>query len=260
MTRPPVAIVTGAARGIGAATARRLAGDGHRVVCVDACADDPVVPYPLATRSELDGVADACGGIAVVADVRSRSDMGAAVAAAEREYGQLDVVVAAAGVIVGGPSAWELTDEQWAVNLDVNLTGVWRTAAAAVPALLRRDPPRRGRIVAVASAAGTEGHPRIGAYVAAKHGVIGLVRSMAAELGHHGITVNAVSPGSTSTAILDASRDIYELGSSEEFAVHHAVGRLITAEEVASGIAWLCAAEQGGVTGIALPVDGGMTV
>ena len=252
------ALVTGAARGIGAATARRLAADGLRVVCVDRCEPDPAVPYELATREELEVVAQECGGLAVQADVRDRAQMAAAVARAEEAYGGLDVVVAAAGVIVGGPMSWDLSDDEWDVNVGVNLTGVWRTAAATVPALLRRSEPRRGRFVAVASAAALEGHPAIAAYVAAKHGVLGLVRSMAVELGPHGITANAVCPGSTSTAVLDASSHIYGLGSPGEFAVHHPIGRVLRPEEVASGIAWLCAEEQSAVTGIALPVDGGM--
>lgn len=260
MTERPVALVTGAARGIGAATAVRLAGDGFAVACVDACADDASVPYALGTRAELDDVAERCGGLALVADVRDAASLERAVAATVERFGGIDAVVAAAGVIVGGPRTWELSDEQWAANLDVNLTGVWRTAVATVPALLERPRPRRGRFVAVASAAGTEGHPQIGAYVAAKHGVVGLVRSLAAELGPEGVTANAVCPGSTRSAILEASAALYGLGSIDEFAQHHAIGRLVTVDEVASAIAWLCAAEQGAVTGVALAVDGGMTV
>jgi NAD(P)-dependent dehydrogenase (short-subunit alcohol dehydrogenase family) len=161
---------------------------------------------------------------------------------------------------VGGPNVWELDDAAWAANLDVNLTGVWRTAVAAIPALLDRPGSRRGRFVAVASAAGTGGHPRIGAYVAAKHGVIGLVRSLAVELGPHGVTANAVCPGSTRSAILEASRSIYALGSVDEFAAHQPIGRLVSPDEVAAAVAWLCHADQSAVTGVALPVDGGMTV
>ena len=129
-----------------------------------------------------------------------------------------------------------------------------------MPALLARPEPRTGRFVAIASAAGVGGHPAIAAYTAAKHGVIGFVRSLAVELGASGITANAVSPGSTSTEILEASREVYDLHSAGEFAVHHPIGRLLLPDEIASAVAWLCGEEQSGVTGISLAVDGGMTI
>jgi SDR family mycofactocin-dependent oxidoreductase len=170
------------------------------------------------------------------------------------------VVVAAAGVIAGGDVAWKTSDDVWSANLEVNLTGVWRTARATVPALLARPEPRSGRFVAIASAAGLGGHPRLSAYVAAKHGVIGLVRSLAVELGQLGITANAVCPGSTATRILEASAEVYHLEGTDEFAVHHPIGRLLEPDEIASAVAWLCGPDQSAVTGVALPVDGGMTV
>jgi SDR family mycofactocin-dependent oxidoreductase len=257
-----VVLVTGAGRGIGAAVARRLAADGHAVVGFDRCADDPALPYPLATRAELDDVMAKCGphAVAVEGDVRDQAALDAAVALACDRFGGLDAAVACAGVIAGGDPAWVASDDVWQVNVDVNLTGVWRTAKAVVPALLERAEPRSGRFVAVASAAGTGGHPAIAAYSAAKHGVIGFVRSIAVELGPLGITANAVCPGSTSTEILEASREFYDLHSAGEFAVHHPIGRLLQPDEIASAVAWLCGEEQSGVTGIALAVDGGMTI
>jgi SDR family mycofactocin-dependent oxidoreductase len=258
---PRVVLVTGAARGIGASVARRLAADGYAVVAFDRCQDDAALPYPLATRAELDDVVSKCGdAIAVEGDVRDQAALDEAVALAVRRFGGLDAAVACAGVIAGGDPAWEAVDDVWNVNIDVNLTGVWRTAKAAVPALLARPEPRSGRFVAIASAAGAGGHPAIAAYTAAKHGVIGFVRSLAVELGVHGITANAVSPGSTSTEILEASREVYDLHSAGEFAVHHPIGRLLLPDEIASAVAWLCGEEQSGVTGISLAVDGGMTI
>lgn len=257
-----VALVTGAARGIGAATARRLAADGLAVVAVDRCEDDPTLGYPLGTRGELDAVVAECGpdAVAVIADVRDSESLEEATAVAVDRFGGLDVAVAAAGVVAGGKVAWKLDDDAWNANIDVNLTGVWRTAAATIPAMLQRPKPRSGRFVAVASAAGMGGHPTIGAYCAAKHGVIGLIRSLAAELGPLGVTANSVCPGSTRTGILEASAALYGLDDLESFAVHHAIPRLLEPEEIASAISWLCAEEQSGVTGIALPVDTGMTI
>jgi NAD(P)-dependent dehydrogenase (short-subunit alcohol dehydrogenase family) len=114
--------------------------------------------------------------------------------------------------------------------------------------------------VAIASAAGMSGHPTIGAYCAAKHGVIGLIQTLAVELGTSGVTANCVCPGSTASGILEASRRVYDLSSLDDFAVHHPIGRILQPEEIASAVSWLAAEERSGVTGIALPVDGGMTI
>jgi NAD(P)-dependent dehydrogenase (short-subunit alcohol dehydrogenase family) len=128
-----------------------------------------------------------------------------------------------------------------------------------MPVMLERPAPRQGRFVAVASSGGTVGIYRLAAYSAAKHGVIGLVRSLAAELGVHGITANAVAPGSTRTAMLDASAAVYGLDDPQEFAQQHLLPRLLLPEEPAALIAWLCGPESSGITGAVLPVDAGMT-
>jgi len=255
----PVAIITGAARGIGAATARRLAARGWRLVLVDRCANDDALAYPLATPAELDAVAAECGGVAVVADVRDQAALHAAVDIAASEFGGLDAALAVAGCITGGQPAWATGDEAWSVMIDVNAAGVWRLARAAVPLMLERPVPRQGRFIAVSSASGTLGMPLLAAYSAAKHAVVGLVRSMAAELGPHGITVNAVAPGSTATMMLEASAGVYGLATSESFAVHHQLGRLVQPDEVAAFIEWLCGPASAAVTGAVLPVDAGMT-
>ena len=130
---------------------------------------------------------------------------------AERRWGGLDAIVAAAGVIAGGVHAWELDAEQERAVLEVNLGGVLTAARVGIPALLRRPEPREGRFIAVASTAATRGLPKLAAYCAAKAGVTGFVRALAVELGGTGVTANAVSPGSTRTPILDESARLYGL-------------------------------------------------
>lgn len=258
-----VAIVTGAARGIGAATARSLAAEGWRLVLVDRCADDPALTYPLATRAELVEVVEACGGTdraePVVADVRDQDALDAAVERAVDRFGGLDAAVAAAGAITGGRPTWEDDDTAWAAMIGTNLEGVWRLARAAAPALRARPEPRHGRFVAVASAGASVGLPLLSAYTAAKAGVVGLVRSLAAELGPDGITANAVAPGSTDTSMLTASAEVYGLAAADEFAVHHLIQGLVTPAQVAAMITWLCGPQSAAVTGALLPVDNGMT-
>jgi SDR family mycofactocin-dependent oxidoreductase len=256
-----VAIVTGAGRGIGADVARRLAADGWKLVLVDRAADDPALNYPLASASDLSAVASSCSDSAraVVADVRDQAALDAAVATALSEFGRLDAAVAVAGAVAGGVEAWNTDDDTWNEMMSVNLEGVWRLARAAVPALLAQPEPRHGRFVAVSSTGGSIGLYLMAAYAAAKHGVIGLVRSLAAELAPHGITANAVTPGSTSGAMLDASAAIYGLASADEFVSHHMLPRLLSPSEPAALIAWLCGPDSSGMTGAVLPVDAGMT-
>ncbi len=259
MTR--VAVVTGAARGIGAATARALSAEGWQLALVDRCEDDPALPYVLASRADLDELVDEIGeaAVGIVADVRSMSQLQAAVDETVDRFGGCDAAVAAAGVVAGGAPVWELPEPAWEVLVETDLGGVWNLARAVIPAMLARPEPRAGRFVAVASAAGLRGMPRLAAYNAVKHGVIGLTRGLAADLGGSGITANAVCPGSTDTEILRASAELYELDSVDEFKVHHLLDRLLHPDEVAAMVAWLCTPASSGVTGAVLPVDAGMT-
>ena len=258
-----VALITGAARGIGAATATTLAGAGWRLVLVDRCADDPHLPYPLARPEDLEAVVEACGGpdvaVPITADVRDQAGLDGAVQVARDRFGGLDAAVAVAGAVAGGQPSWEMSDDMWSAMLSINLDGTWRLARAAVPALLDRPHPRHGRFVAVASAGSSVGLYLLSAYTAAKAGVAGLVRSLAAELAPHGITANAVAPGSTAGVMLEASAAVYGLHDTSQFAEHHMLPRLLTPMEPAALIAWLCSAESSGITGAVLPVDAGMT-
>jgi len=257
-----VAVVTGAARGIGAATVAALVADGWHVVAVDVCADDPALPYPLARPAELEAVVAASGGRAVaqLADVRDVDGLAAAVGLAERRFGGLDAAVAAAGVIAGGAAQHAVPLAQEQAVLDVDLAGVLNLARVAVPALLRRPEPRSGRFLAVASAAATRGLPMLAAYCAAKAGVAGFVRALAAELGPTGVTANAVSPGSTATDILAESARLYGLPSAVAFAAQQPVGRLLDPAEVAAALAFLAGPATSAVTGAVVPVDGGLAL
>lgn len=271
-----VAVVTGAARGIGAATVRGLAAAGWCVVAVDRGSDDPRLPYAMGGPAELDAVVaealalspdpptDAPAGAATVvarlADTTEPESLGAVVAETERRFGGLDAMVAVAGVIAGGVPLWEMPPHELDAVLDVDLGGPINAARVGVPALLRRPAPRSGRFLAVASAAATRGLPMLTAYGAAKAGVAGLVRGLAVELADTGVTANAISPGSTSTPMLDESARIYGLSDSGPFADQQPVKRLLTPDEVAAALVWLAGTESGALTGAVIPVDGGLSL
>lgn len=268
----PVALVTGAGRGMGGRIVAELARRGWQVVALDRCADDERLPYGLCEPEALEAVvAEACAAapgagqapppvVAQIGDAAAPGDMEAAVAAAEERFGGLDAVVAAAGVIAGGVPTWELPPEQEAAILEVDLHAVLLAARLAIPAILRRPEPRAGRFVAVASAAASRGLPLLGAYCAAKAGVVGLVRALAVELAGTGVTANAVSPGSTSTLILEESARLYGLEGAEVFAAQQPLGRLIDPEEVALAVCFLLSADAAAITGANLAVDGGLSL
>ncbi len=263
-----VAVVTGGARGIGAATVCGLAAAGWRVVAVDRAGDDPRVPYPLGTRAELDAtvaLADRLGGgtgavVAHVADTTDEAALAVAVALAEERFGGVDAVVAVAGVIAGGTPLWEMPAAQLEAVLAVDLGGPIAAARVGIPALLRRPAPRQGRYLAVASAAATRGMAALAAYGAAKAGVAGLVRGLAADLAGTGVTANAVCPGSTDTAMLAESARLYGLPDTAPFADQQAIGRLLAPEEVAAALVWLAGEASSALTGAVVPVDGGLAL
>jgi len=257
-----VVLVTGAARGIGAATVRRLVEGGDHVVAVDACQGDAIeVAYPLATRDELDEVVAGCGdgAVAHIADVRDRADLKAAVDLALNRWGRLDAAVAAAAVIAGGRPLWETSDDDLNLLWDVDVRGVWNTAAVTVPAFLAGPDPRGGRFVAIASAAASHGLFGLAGYNAAKHAVVGVVKGLAADLVGTGVTACAVSPGSTRTPMLDATAELYDLLAVDDFAENQLLRRLIDPDEVAATVAFCCSREAAVLNGSVVQADGGFS-
>lgn len=201
-----VAFITGAARGQGRSHAVRLAEEGADIVAVDICADiASVTPfYPLATEAELAETVRAVEAldrriVARRADVRDLDGLQAAFDDGLAELGRIDAVVANAGIATYG-RAWELTAEQWRDMIDVNLTGVFHTAKVAIPAMI--DAGRGGSILFTSSIGGLKGIQQVAHYVSAKHGIVGLMRTLANELAPHSIRVNTIHPTNVDTIMI----------------------------------------------------------
>ncbi|HZN15190.1 MAG TPA: SDR family NAD(P)-dependent oxidoreductase [Acidimicrobiales bacterium] len=266
----PVALVTGAARrrGIGRATALRLARDGADVACLDIAQPYEEFPdYGLASADELDEVVaevEAIGrrAIAVRADVSSWDQVHDAVATASDALGVIDRlanVAGGAGFGMGAGPLLQIDEREWDQVLDVNLKGTWMVSRACAGRMVDAGVP--GRIVNVSSQAGKRGFPMLGAYCAAKAGVILLTQVMAAELGARNITVNAVCPGTVDTRLLNPGEGDFAAMVGEEWIAREIpLGRLQTAEDVANAIAFLLSDDAAYITGEALNVSGGQTM
>ncbi len=261
-----VALVTGAARGIGRATALALADAGAAVVVTDVGRQVAGLTYGTATGEDLAATValiEEQGGRAAPAlvDVRDHDALLAAVDLAERSFGGLDVVVANAGVASWPTTTWQATPEQWQTMIDVVLTGTWNTCRAAIPAMLRTG--RGGSIVMVGSTAAVKPVPTIGHYAAAKNGVIGLMKSLALEVAGDSIRVNVVHPGGTGTEMTqNPAAEHWQatapgVGGALELPMPiHRMEPL----DVAAAIRWLCSPEARYVTGTQLVLDAGATL
>jgi (+)-trans-carveol dehydrogenase len=265
-----VAFITGAGRGQGRAHALRLAEEGADIIAVDVCRQLETVPYAMSTPEDLAEttklVEDLDRRIVVrEADVRDTAQLADVVREGVAELGRLDIVVANAGIASIGPSA-ELEEEVWQETIDVNLTGVWKTVKAAVPSIIEGG--RGGSIILTSSAAGLRGFPNISHYVAAKHGVVGLMRALAQELAPHMIRVNTVNPTTVDTPMVMNDMfyglvrpDVEQPGRDEMAEAFVGLNILpipwVEAIDISNAVLWLASDEARYVTGVALPIDAG---
>jgi SDR family mycofactocin-dependent oxidoreductase len=258
-----VAFITGAARGQGRAEALRLAADGANIIAVDICDQIASVPYPLATPDDLAAtvklVEDAGARIvAQQADVRDQSALATALQVGLDEFGRVDIVVANAGIapMQSGPDGWRDV-------IDVNLTGVHHTVEVAIPSMVEQGDG--GSIVLTSSVAGLIGvgseDPGALGYVAAKHGIVGLMRIYANLLAKHSIRVNSVHPAGVDTPMINNEATRRWLGSIADRTPQEMGNALpvqvLQPEDIANAVAWLVSDEARYITGVALPVDAG---
>ena len=263
--------ITGAARGVGRASALAFARQGADLLLGDICAPIEECPYPMGSTEQLEESARRCRElgarvVTAVLDVREQAQIDEAVFRCHAELGQIDVLVNNAGLVgPAGAPAHQLDESAWTTMVDIDLNGPWRCAKAVLPDMLAR---RGGSIVNVASTAGMVAFPFFANYVAAKHGLIGLTRALALDYAPNSIRVNAVCPTSIrdepelDSAMLAGVASMLGVDPEDYEALslpHHPLGSLITAGDVAGAIVWLCSEGAGAVTGAVIPVDTGFT-
>ena len=266
-----VAFITGAARGQGRAHAVRMAQEGADIIAVDICKQIDSVLIPLSSPEDLAETADMvknAGGRIHTAevDVRDYDALKAAVDAGVEEFGKLDIIVANAGIGNGGQTLDKTGEPDWDDMIGVNLSGVWKTVKAGVPHILAGG--NGGSIILTSSVGGLKAYPHTGHYVAAKHGVVGLMRTFAVELGAQNIRVNSVHPTNVNAPLfmneptMKLFRPDLENPGPEDMKV---VGQLmhtlpigwVEPEDIANAVLFLASDEARFITGVTLPVDGG---
>jgi SDR family mycofactocin-dependent oxidoreductase len=261
-----VAFITGAARGQGRSHAIRLAAEGASIIAVDICAQIDTVPYPMATPEDLAETVKEVEAldrriVARQADVRDEADLRAAFQAGVAELGPVDIVLANAGI---APMSLHETHGAWQDVIDVNLTGVFNTVEIAIPSMIQRG--QGGAIVLTSSTAGINGigGPTRGGlgYTAAKHGVVGLMRSYANNLAPHSIRVNSVHPTGVNTPMVvnEAMQEFLEHDPALSNAMANALPvPMVEPVDISNAIVWLVSDDARYVTGVTLPVDAGFT-
>lgn len=267
-----VAFITGAAHGQGRSHAVRLAEEGADIIAIDVC--KPIVensPIPPATPAELAETVDLVKArgrriFTAEVDVRDFDGLKAAVDAGVEELGRLDIIVANAGIGNGGDTLDQCSEHDWQEMIDINLSGVWKTVKAGVPHLISGG--RGGSIILTSSVGGLKAYPHCGNYVAAKHGVVGIMRSFAVELGHQNIRVNTVHPTHVSTGMImnegtwKMFRPDLENPGPDDMApicqmFHTLPVPWVDAIDISNAVLFLASDEARYITGVTLPVDAG---
>ena len=268
-----VAFITGAARGQGRSHALRLAQEGADIVAVDACSDVPSLEYPMATPDDLRETEMLVGdlGRRVLArqvDVRDQAGLDQVTSEAVERLGGIDIVSANAGVCGCRPT-FDLSDDEWQDMVDINMTGVWRTVKAAVPHMISAG--RGGSVVLTSSVVTDVGAANVAHYNASKSGVVGLMKTLSAELGKHDIRVNAVHPGNVATDMLFSESTLrvfcpdLENPTVDDLRERARPGDVlgqgwVEAVDISNAVLWLASDEARFVTGISLPVDCGRRI
>jgi len=267
-----VAFITGAARGQGRSHAVRLAEEGADIIAVDICKKiDTVELIPPSTPEDLAETADLVKGldrriVTAEVDVRDYPALKAAVDSGVEQLGRLDIIVANAGIGNGGPMLHKTSEEDWTAMIDINLSGVWKSVKAGVPHILAGG--RGGSIILTSSVGGMKAYPHTGHYCAAKHGVVGLMRSFAVELGQQNIRVNSVHPTNVNTPLflnegtMKLFRpDLENPGPDDLKPVAEMMHVLpigwVEPVDISNAVLFLASDESRYVTGVTLPIDAG---
>ena len=269
-----VAFITGAARGQGRAHALRLAEEGAEIIATDLAGPVDTVSYAPATPEDLAQTVREVEAldrriVSFTADIRDYEALKNGLDEGVAQLGRLDVLVANAGIINAVAPSWELDEANWQTMVDINLTGTWHACKAAVPHIIEQGPG--GSVILISSTAGLRGIPGIAHYNAAKHGVLGLARTLANELAPQKIRVNSVHPTNVRTEMIDNefSARIYrpdlDTPSFEDALPSLADINMwdvpyLEVDDVANAVLWLASDESRYVTGIALPIDLGMSM
>ncbi|MEU5839509.1 SDR family oxidoreductase [Streptomyces diacarni] len=264
-----VVAITGAARGLGRACALRFAEAGADLVLLDVGQDVNGVPYPLATSGQLAYTASLCeerGAAVLAAQTDVRGDVGPAIEKVLNRFGKVDVLINNAGIAApSGKAVHEITEDEWALMIDIDLSGAWRMIKAVAPTMITQQ---QGSIINVSSTAGLVGYRHFAGYVAAKHGLIGLTKAAALDYGPYRVRVNALCPGSVADDPSVDGRMLSEIARSLDVGVdeHEKVfvqaqpmNSLINPSDIAGAALWLAGDDSPQVTGSVLTVDGGFT-